>query len=164
MSDLSDDLLVEIILHVPYQSTCCCKGVSRRWRDLLSHPDHRKKLPRSTLAGPSIWWNERVDDRVNTHTPAQSYVTPQTCQDSCTHKWTRIHMCGWDAGSGFFLTHWARNVYLSHPSILDVKPTCSWSHTCMSTAISPILKSWHKVHKPSVGYFTIFASKINMSP
>nr|XP_040258752.1 putative F-box protein At5g52610 [Aegilops tauschii subsp. strangulata] len=51
VSDLSDDLLVEIISRVPYQSTCCCKCVSRRWRDLLSHPDHRKKLPRSTLAG-----------------------------------------------------------------------------------------------------------------
>ncbi|XP_044337732.1 F-box protein At5g07610-like [Triticum aestivum] len=51
VSDLSDDLLVEIISRVPYQSTCCCKCVSRRWRDLLSHPDHHKKLPRSTLAG-----------------------------------------------------------------------------------------------------------------
>ncbi|XP_037416889.1 F-box protein At5g07610-like [Triticum dicoccoides] len=51
VSDLSDDLLVEIISRVPYQSTCCCKCVSRRWRDLVSHPDHRKKLPRSTLAG-----------------------------------------------------------------------------------------------------------------
>ncbi|XP_037410158.1 uncharacterized protein LOC119272914 [Triticum dicoccoides] len=28
-----------------------CKCVSTRWRDLIAHPDHRKKLPRSTLAG-----------------------------------------------------------------------------------------------------------------
>ncbi|KAM3354088.1 hypothetical protein ACQJBY_024991 [Aegilops geniculata] len=47
---LTDDLLVEIISRVPYKSTCCCKCVSTRWRDLFSHPDHRKKLPQS-LAG-----------------------------------------------------------------------------------------------------------------
>uniref|UniRef100_A0A453GGH3 F-box domain-containing protein n=1 Tax=Aegilops tauschii subsp. strangulata TaxID=200361 RepID=A0A453GGH3_AEGTS len=46
-----DDLLVEVISRVPYKSTCCCKCVSTRWRDLISHPDHRDKLPRSTLAG-----------------------------------------------------------------------------------------------------------------
>ncbi|XBI67997.1 hypothetical protein VPH35_047260 [Triticum aestivum] len=48
---LPDDLLVEVISRVPYKSTCCCKCVSTRWRDLISHPDHRDKLPRSTLAG-----------------------------------------------------------------------------------------------------------------
>ncbi|CAM0878275.1 unnamed protein product [Alopecurus aequalis] len=51
VSELSDDLLIEIISRVPFKSTCCCKCVSTRWRDLVSHPDHRKKLPRSTLAG-----------------------------------------------------------------------------------------------------------------
>ncbi|VAH84295.1 unnamed protein product [Triticum turgidum subsp. durum] len=51
VSELSDDLLVEIMSLLPYKSTCCCKCVSRRWRDLVSHPDHRKKLPQSTLAG-----------------------------------------------------------------------------------------------------------------
>ncbi|XP_044336211.1 uncharacterized protein [Triticum aestivum] len=48
---LPDDLLVEIISRMPYKSTRCCKCVSTRWRDLISHPDHRDKLPRSTLAG-----------------------------------------------------------------------------------------------------------------
>ncbi|KAE8798773.1 hypothetical protein D1007_25959 [Hordeum vulgare] len=48
---LPDDLLVEIFSRVPYKSACCCKCVSTRWRDLISHPDHRDKLPRSTLAG-----------------------------------------------------------------------------------------------------------------
>ncbi|KAF7075274.1 hypothetical protein CFC21_080057 [Triticum aestivum] len=50
-SRLSDDLLVEIISRVPFKSTRCCKCVCRRWRDVVSNPDHRKKLPRSTLAG-----------------------------------------------------------------------------------------------------------------
>ncbi|XP_044336205.1 F-box protein At5g07610-like [Triticum aestivum] len=45
-----DGLLVKIISRVPYKSTCCCKCVSTRWRDLFSHPDHRKKMPQS-LAG-----------------------------------------------------------------------------------------------------------------
>ncbi|XP_044353975.1 F-box protein At5g62510-like isoform X2 [Triticum aestivum] len=48
---LPDDLLVEVISRVPYKSTCCCKCVSTRWRDLISHPDHREKLPQSTLTG-----------------------------------------------------------------------------------------------------------------
>uniref|UniRef100_A0ACD5XFJ5 Uncharacterized protein n=1 Tax=Avena sativa TaxID=4498 RepID=A0ACD5XFJ5_AVESA len=50
MARLTDDILVEIISRVPYKSTCCCKCVSTRWRDLISHPDHRKKMPQS-LAG-----------------------------------------------------------------------------------------------------------------
>ncbi|KAM0822720.1 hypothetical protein ACQ4PT_071332 [Festuca glaucescens] len=50
-SELSDDLLVEIISRAPFKSTRCCKCVCRRWRDVVSHPDHRNKLPRSTLAG-----------------------------------------------------------------------------------------------------------------
>jgi F-box interacting protein len=50
MSKLTDDILVDIISRVPYKSTCCCKCVSTRWRDLFSHPDHRKKLPQP-LAG-----------------------------------------------------------------------------------------------------------------
>uniref|UniRef100_A0ACD5XCV1 Uncharacterized protein n=1 Tax=Avena sativa TaxID=4498 RepID=A0ACD5XCV1_AVESA len=49
-SELTDDLLVEILSRVPYRTTCCCKCVYRRWRDVVSHPDHRKKLPQ-TLAG-----------------------------------------------------------------------------------------------------------------
>jgi hypothetical protein len=51
VSELSDDLLVEIISRLPFKSTRCCKCVCRRWRDLVSHPDNRKKLPRSILAG-----------------------------------------------------------------------------------------------------------------
>ncbi|CAM0884619.1 unnamed protein product [Alopecurus aequalis] len=47
---LTDDILADIISRVPYKSTCCCKCVSMRWRDLISHPDHRKKMPRS-IAG-----------------------------------------------------------------------------------------------------------------
>jgi hypothetical protein len=45
MDKLTDDTLVDIISCVPYKSTCSCKCVSTRWRDLFSHPDHRKKLP-----------------------------------------------------------------------------------------------------------------------
>ncbi|KAM0836901.1 hypothetical protein ACQ4PT_062024 [Festuca glaucescens] len=50
MSKLTDDILVDIISRLRYKSTCCCKCVSTRWRDLFSHPDHRKKLPHP-LAG-----------------------------------------------------------------------------------------------------------------
>ncbi|KAM0884362.1 hypothetical protein ACQ4PT_031038 [Festuca glaucescens] len=51
VSELSDDLLIEIISRVPFKSTRCCKCVCRRWRDLVSDPDNHKKLPRSILAG-----------------------------------------------------------------------------------------------------------------
>ncbi|CAM0884621.1 unnamed protein product [Alopecurus aequalis] len=47
---LTDDILTDIISRVPYKSTFRCKCVSTRWRDLFSHPDHRKKLPQP-LAG-----------------------------------------------------------------------------------------------------------------
>ncbi|TKW29099.1 hypothetical protein SEVIR_3G373600v4 [Setaria viridis] len=47
---LTDDLLVEILARVPYRSLCRCRCVSKRWRALISHPDHRARLPQ-TLAG-----------------------------------------------------------------------------------------------------------------
>ncbi|TVU50140.1 hypothetical protein EJB05_01497, partial [Eragrostis curvula] len=47
---LTDDLLVEILSRVPYRSLRRFTCVSKRWRDLIAHPDHRRKLPQ-TLAG-----------------------------------------------------------------------------------------------------------------
>ncbi|BAS92528.1 F-box protein At5g07610 [Oryza sativa Japonica Group] len=46
---LTDDLLVEILSRVPYKSLCRSKCVSRRWRRVISHPDHRHLLPRYHL-------------------------------------------------------------------------------------------------------------------
>ncbi|CAL5012824.1 unnamed protein product [Urochloa decumbens] len=50
VSELTDDVLADILSRVPIKSLCHCKLVCRRWRDLISHPEHRKKLPQ-TLAG-----------------------------------------------------------------------------------------------------------------
>ncbi|TVU50143.1 hypothetical protein EJB05_01500, partial [Eragrostis curvula] len=50
MDQLTDDLLVEILSRVPYRSVRRFTCVSKRWRDLIAHPDHRRKLPQ-TLAG-----------------------------------------------------------------------------------------------------------------
>ncbi|CAL5005907.1 unnamed protein product [Urochloa decumbens] len=50
VSELTDDVLADILSRVPIKSLCRCKSVCRRWRDLISHPEHRKKLPQ-TLAG-----------------------------------------------------------------------------------------------------------------
>ncbi|CAN6289437.1 unnamed protein product [Urochloa humidicola] len=47
---LTDDLIVKILSRLPIKSLCRCKCVSSRWRDLISHPDHRRRLPQ-TLAG-----------------------------------------------------------------------------------------------------------------
>lgn len=47
---LTNDLVVEILSHLPARSVCRFKCVSTTWRDLISHPVHRKKLPQ-TLAG-----------------------------------------------------------------------------------------------------------------
>ncbi|KAF7025685.1 hypothetical protein CFC21_037844 [Triticum aestivum] len=65
VSELPDDLLVEIISRLIYKSTCCCQCVSTRWRDLISHPDHRKKLSQSTLAGFffETWDTKKVSRR-----------------------------------------------------------------------------------------------------
>ncbi|KAF0911865.1 hypothetical protein E2562_012346 [Oryza meyeriana var. granulata] len=49
-----DGLLVEILSRVPYKSLVRFKCVSRRWRRVISHPDHRNLLPRyqiQALAG-----------------------------------------------------------------------------------------------------------------
>nr|CAB3495488.1 unnamed protein product [Digitaria exilis] len=49
-ASLTDDLIVEILSRLPVRSVCRFKCVSRSWRNLISHPAHRKKLPH-TLAG-----------------------------------------------------------------------------------------------------------------
>ncbi|CAN6304531.1 unnamed protein product [Urochloa humidicola] len=49
-ADLTDDLIVEILSRLPVKSICQFKCVSRHWRGLISHPEHRKKLPQ-TLSG-----------------------------------------------------------------------------------------------------------------
>ncbi|KAM0908123.1 hypothetical protein ACQ4PT_015659 [Festuca glaucescens] len=49
MDRLTDDILADIISRVPYKSTCCYKCVSTRYRDLITHPDHRAKMPQSLV-------------------------------------------------------------------------------------------------------------------
>ncbi|XP_037469697.1 F-box protein At5g07610-like [Triticum dicoccoides] len=46
---LTEDLLVEILSRLPYKSLCRFKCVSKRWRGIISHPDHRKALPQHHL-------------------------------------------------------------------------------------------------------------------
>ncbi|KAG0541953.1 hypothetical protein BDA96_02G060600 [Sorghum bicolor] len=50
VAGLPDDPLVEILSRVPVKSLCCCKCVSKAWRDLIADPLNRKKLPQ-TLEG-----------------------------------------------------------------------------------------------------------------
>ncbi|KAB8098030.1 hypothetical protein EE612_026975 [Oryza sativa] len=53
-ADLTDDLIVEILSRLPAKSVCRFKCVSWRWRRLISHRDHRKKLPtRSPASSPT---------------------------------------------------------------------------------------------------------------
>ena len=47
---LTNDLVVEILSRLPPRSLLCCRCVSKSWRDIISDPYHRKKLPQ-TLAG-----------------------------------------------------------------------------------------------------------------
>ncbi|CAM0951377.1 unnamed protein product [Alopecurus aequalis] len=47
---LINDLIVEILSRLPAKSVCRFKCVSTTWRNLISHPVNRKKLPQ-TLAG-----------------------------------------------------------------------------------------------------------------
>uniref|UniRef100_A0A0D9WDC7 F-box domain-containing protein n=1 Tax=Leersia perrieri TaxID=77586 RepID=A0A0D9WDC7_9ORYZ len=59
----NDDLLVEILSRVPYKSLIRSKLVSRRWRRVISDPDHRRRLPRyhlnSTIAG--FFYKNKLD-------------------------------------------------------------------------------------------------------
>ncbi|KQJ99615.1 hypothetical protein BRADI_3g44280v3 [Brachypodium distachyon] len=47
---VTEDLVVDILSRLPIKSLCRSKGVSRAWRDLISHPDNRSKFPH-TLVG-----------------------------------------------------------------------------------------------------------------
>ncbi|CAN6289019.1 unnamed protein product [Urochloa humidicola] len=59
-SSLTDELLIEILSRLPVRSVCRFKCVSWSWRNLISDPVHRKKLPH-TLAGffYDSWNDER---------------------------------------------------------------------------------------------------------
>nr|CAB3472327.1 unnamed protein product [Digitaria exilis] len=48
-AELTDDILVEILSRVPYKSLCRFRCVSRLWSELISHSDHRRKLPQSLV-------------------------------------------------------------------------------------------------------------------
>jgi hypothetical protein len=43
-ANLPDDVLVDVLSRLPVRPLCRCKCVSRAWRDLISHPDHRRWL------------------------------------------------------------------------------------------------------------------------
>ncbi|CAN6289040.1 unnamed protein product [Urochloa humidicola] len=47
---LPEELVVEILCRLPYRSLCRARCVSRSWRDLSYHPDHRGRLAQD-LAG-----------------------------------------------------------------------------------------------------------------
>ncbi|CAN6275420.1 unnamed protein product [Urochloa humidicola] len=57
---LTDDLVVDILSRLPVKSLCRCKCVSPHWRDLISDPDHRRRLPQ-TLTG--FFCNDFDNDR-----------------------------------------------------------------------------------------------------
>ncbi|CAO2034525.1 unnamed protein product [Urochloa humidicola] len=57
---LTDDLIVDILSRLPVKSLCRCKCVSPHWRDLISDPDHRRRLPQ-TLAG--FFFSDWTDGR-----------------------------------------------------------------------------------------------------
>ncbi|KAL6599543.1 hypothetical protein ACP70R_045680 [Stipagrostis hirtigluma subsp. patula] len=62
-ADLTDDLIVEILSRLPVKAVCRFKCVSRHWYGLISHPEHRKKIPQ-TLSGffyPSLSLNHEDD-------------------------------------------------------------------------------------------------------
>ncbi|RCV29077.1 hypothetical protein SETIT_5G454500v2 [Setaria italica] len=49
-ANLPDDVFVDILSRLPVRQLCSCKCVSRAWRDLISHPDHRRRLAQ-TVSG-----------------------------------------------------------------------------------------------------------------
>ncbi|RLN39882.1 hypothetical protein C2845_PM01G31700 [Panicum miliaceum] len=62
VAGLPDDLLLEVLSRVPFRSICRFKCVSRAWRDLISNPLHRCKLPQ-TLEGLFHEIHRRRHDR-----------------------------------------------------------------------------------------------------
>jgi hypothetical protein len=66
-ADLTDDLIVEILSRLPAKSICRFKCVSRHWYGLITHPEHRRKIPQ-TLSGffhPSYrFWLDNEDLKI----------------------------------------------------------------------------------------------------
>ncbi|WVZ67408.1 hypothetical protein U9M48_016484 [Paspalum notatum var. saurae] len=49
-ASLPEDIVVDILSRLPVASLCRCKCVCRRWRHLIVHPEHRRRLVQ-TLSG-----------------------------------------------------------------------------------------------------------------
>ncbi|BAF16509.1 Os05g0139300 [Oryza sativa Japonica Group] len=64
IDDLPDDLIVDILSRLPAKSVCRFKCVSWRWRRLISHRDHRKKLPHTLSGFISRYYGPLNDDEL----------------------------------------------------------------------------------------------------
>ncbi|CAM0958689.1 unnamed protein product [Alopecurus aequalis] len=136
VSELTDDLLVEIISRLPFKSTCCCKSISTRWRDIVTHPDHGKKLPQ-TLAG-FFNQNTKKDQRPSMHPGYQSisgnkYARIDTPL-SFLEKFKTVQIFLSDCCNGLLLCQ-----YLRSNDLKIVYVVCNPA-TCKSVAVPPT--SW----------------------
>ncbi|CAL5005906.1 unnamed protein product [Urochloa decumbens] len=94
VSELTDDVLADILSRVPIKSLCRCKSVCRRWRDLISHPEHRKKLPQ-TLAG---FFYESYD-RTRFPISARHFIN---VSGAGTEEWVVVPDSGWSSKATFY--------------------------------------------------------------
>ncbi|CAO2181727.1 unnamed protein product [Urochloa humidicola] len=97
-ANLPDDVVVEILSRLPVRALCQCKLVSRAWRDVISHPDHRGRLAQplgffyhlhvDASSPPIPYWRfaaaAGVDPSVRWFQPPPAYSAADTeLLDSC---------------------------------------------------------------------------------
>uniref|UniRef100_A0A0D3G3T2 F-box domain-containing protein n=1 Tax=Oryza barthii TaxID=65489 RepID=A0A0D3G3T2_9ORYZ len=118
---LTDDLLVEILSRVPYMSLCRSKRVCRRWRRVISDPDHRRLLPRyhlhNAIAGifsMEPYWRPLADPHRFQAVPAADPPPPIDTSFSFLPKCERIRLL--DGCNGLILCC-RRN--LSNPDVFN---------------------------------------------
>lgn len=79
---LTSDLFIEIISRLPVKAVGRAKCVSKTWRNLIQHPDHRSKLPHA-LAG--FFYNRYNDsvERLPSTMPNFTNVSGDVCPFNC---------------------------------------------------------------------------------
>nr|CAB3495487.1 unnamed protein product [Digitaria exilis] len=95
-ASLTDDVLVEILRRLPVRSVCRFKCVSRSWRNLISDPAHRKKLPQTLAGFFYMSWNSERFPEVG----ATSATSPEKARPVSSH----FHVVEYVLDEGQFVT------------------------------------------------------------
>ncbi|TVU50139.1 hypothetical protein EJB05_01496, partial [Eragrostis curvula] len=157
---LTDDILVEILSRVRYKSLLRCSCVSRRWRDLIAHPDHRGKLPQ-TLTGFFCFAPNR--SFINVSGTGRPFVDPSLAclPDREWEKWKGLALL--DGCNGLLLCRCHRFADPSEFNYLVINPAAEkWVAVPVSRRWSSTAQTARLGFEPAVSsHFHVFEFHLN---